>query len=268
MNIRPSTGFSSPSPSFGPRSVVVLMSGGVDSSVTAWLLKKEGRHVAGLTMRIPGQDGLSSGSCCGRTPPRWPFPYPYPTTWPTLRRNSGNRSSPLRGKLSRGGNPQSLRRLQRRPEVRAPLGCPGGCLRSRLPRHGALRQGSPFGERMCPCQGSGCIKRPELLSLRNQEGPASGPFLPLGDRSKEEVRELAREAGLAVAEKGKHGDLFRRRRGLPSTHREPFLPARAHRGREGRSPGYPRRDIQLHRGAEERPGHRFQERAVRAQDRR
>ena len=66
MNIRPSTGFSSPSPSFGPRSVVVLMSGGVDSSVTAWLLKKEGRHVAGLTMRIPGQDGGSSRSCCGR----------------------------------------------------------------------------------------------------------------------------------------------------------------------------------------------------------
>ena len=66
MNIRPSTGFSSPSPSFGPRSVVVLMSGGVDSSVTAWLLKKEGWHVAGLTMRIPGQDGGSSRSCCGR----------------------------------------------------------------------------------------------------------------------------------------------------------------------------------------------------------
>ena len=65
MKIRPSTGFSSTSPSFGQRTVVVLMSGGVDSSVTAWLLQKAGWHVVGVTMKIPGTDG-SPGSCCGR----------------------------------------------------------------------------------------------------------------------------------------------------------------------------------------------------------
>ncbi len=56
MNIRPSTGFSSPSPSFGPRS-----GGGLDERRRGQLRygvapEKEGWHVAGLTMKYrPGR---------------------------------------------------------------------------------------------------------------------------------------------------------------------------------------------------------------------
>jgi len=47
------------------KQVAVMMSGGVDSSVTAYLLQQEGFDVVGVTMRIPVACGVSSKGCCG-----------------------------------------------------------------------------------------------------------------------------------------------------------------------------------------------------------
>ncbi len=60
-------------PSFAPwepkqdlsRQIAVLMSGGVDSSVTAYLLKNQGWEVLGITMKIPVSCNTNHRSCCG-----------------------------------------------------------------------------------------------------------------------------------------------------------------------------------------------------------
>jgi tRNA-specific 2-thiouridylase len=60
-------------PSFSPwqsdkdrtKSIAVLMSGGVDSSVTAYLLKEQGWDVLGITMKIPVSCDTNKRGCCG-----------------------------------------------------------------------------------------------------------------------------------------------------------------------------------------------------------
>jgi tRNA-specific 2-thiouridylase len=47
------------------KQIAVLMSGGVDSSVTAHLLKQDGWDVLGITMKTPISSGVRSPGCCG-----------------------------------------------------------------------------------------------------------------------------------------------------------------------------------------------------------
>jgi len=48
-----------------PKQIAVLMSGGVDSSVAAHLLKEDGWEVLGITMKIPVPCNTKTRGCCG-----------------------------------------------------------------------------------------------------------------------------------------------------------------------------------------------------------
>ena len=47
------------------RQIAALMSGGVDSSTTAHILKEAGWDVLGITMKIPVLCGTNARGCCG-----------------------------------------------------------------------------------------------------------------------------------------------------------------------------------------------------------
>lgn len=47
------------------KQIVVLMSGGVDSSTAAYLLKKQGWDVLGITMKVPLSANTGKRTCCG-----------------------------------------------------------------------------------------------------------------------------------------------------------------------------------------------------------
>ncbi|HTQ79519.1 MAG TPA: tRNA 2-thiouridine(34) synthase MnmA, partial [Thermoanaerobaculia bacterium] len=187
--------------------VAVAMSGGLDSSVTAWLLARQGVPVVGLSMLLWDRSEESAhGRCCGaldlgdarRVAQQAGIPH-Y-----TLRMDEEFRQQvvdPFVSDYLAGRTPS--------PCVRCNTWVKFDLLLARARALGAERVATGHYARILP--------GPEGYELHtavdtdkdqsyylfelNQEQLAASLF-PLGEKTKTEVRGLARAAGLVVAEKG------------------------------------------------------------------
>jgi len=183
------------------------MSGGLDSSVTAWLLARQGVPVVGLSMLLWDHSGTEAhGRCCGaldlgdarRVAMQAGMPH-Y-----TLRMDEEFRQKvvePFVDDYLAGRTPS--------PCVRCNTWIKFDLLLERARRFGAERVATGHYARILPgadgpelhaAVDAAKDQSYYLFELTREQLAAS--LFPLGEKSKHEVREMAREAGLVVAEKG------------------------------------------------------------------
>jgi tRNA-specific 2-thiouridylase len=218
------------------------MSGGVDSSVAAALLKEQGYDVVGVTMRLfdDERNGEGGRGCCGfqgfrdaaRVAAKLGFPH---YTWDFRREFATSVVEDFCAEYGRGRTPNPCLRcnevlkftklLGRAPQLGAELIATGhhariawmglprlsaaenrGCTRSGLLMMNDARR-TTNEERWQLLKGVDCTKDQSYFLYAMTQEQLSRVLMPVGDYTKAQVRDMARKLNLPVAEKAESQDI-------------------------------------------------------------
>jgi tRNA-uridine 2-sulfurtransferase len=195
--------------------VLVAMSGGVDSAVAAALLVEEGHDVTGVHLKladVPEADQVPGHGCCSlddaqdarRTAGVLGIPF---YVWDLAEVFDREVQSPFAQSYARGVTPNPCVTCNERVKYAALLERARASgfdalatgHHARLRRHGQVTLGTGAGTVLCRAVDAG-KDQSYVLYMATQE-QLDHTLLPVGELSKNEVRDLARRRGLRVAAK-------------------------------------------------------------------
>ena len=183
--------------------VIVGMSGGVDSAVAACLLKAEGYDVTGVTLRTWLAEDGSESRCCEIEDARktaWKLGIPY-YALNCLSDFKKHVTEPFVKDYIQGRTPNPCTRCNRYVKWERML------YMARILQADYIATGHYAGVvkldngRYTFRKAAHAEKDQTYMLYALTQEQIAATLMPLGDLSKEEVREIAREAGLSVAEK-------------------------------------------------------------------